>query len=72
MSAAKTGANGMASFDDLPDGAAQVKVWQADQLLDVPLQSATIGATAAKSTFQLTVVPRRVRAPATPQNYISG
>ena len=70
--AAKTGANGMASFDDLPDGAAQVKVWQADQLLDVPLQSATIGATAAKSTFQLTVVPRRVRAPATPQNYISG
>ena len=70
--ATKTGANGMASFDDLPDGAAQVKVWQADQLLDVPLQSATIGATAAKSTFQLTVVPRRVRAPATPQNYISG
>ena len=70
--AAKTGANGMVSFDDLPDGAAQVKVWQADQLLDVPLQSATIGATAAKSTFQLTVVPRRVRAPATPQNYFSG
>ena len=70
--AAKTGANGVVSFDDLPDGAAQVKVWQADQLLDVPLQSATIGATAAKSTFQLTVVPRRVRAPVTPQNYFSG
>ena len=70
--AAKTGANGVVSFDDLPDGAAQVKVWQADQLLDVPLQSATIGATAAKSTFQLTVVPRRVRAPVTSQNYFSG
>ena len=63
--AAKTGADGMATFDDLPDGAAQVKLWQADQLLDVPLQSITIGATAAKSAFQLTVVPRRVRAPVT-------
>ena len=70
--AAKTGASGTVTFDDLPDGAAQVKVWQADQLVDVPLQSATIGAAAAKSTFQLTVVPRRVRAPAPPQNYISG
>ena len=70
--AAKTGANGMVTFDDLPDGAAQVKLWQADQLIDVPTQAATIGAAAAKSTFQLTVVPRRVRAPATPQNYISG
>ena len=65
--AVKTGANGMATFDDLPDGPAQVKLWQADQLIDVPLQSTTIGAAAAKSTFQLTVVPRRVRAaPATP------
>jgi plastocyanin len=70
--AAKTGADGMATFDDLPDGVAQVKVWQADQLIDVPLQPTTIGAAAAKSTFRLTVVPRRVRAPATPQNYISG
>lgn len=63
--AVKTGADGLATFDDLPDGAAQVKLWQADQLIDAPLQSTTIGATAAKSTFQLTVVPRRVRAPVT-------
>ncbi len=63
--AVKTGANGTATFDDLPDGIAQVKLWQADQLIDVPLQSTTIGATAAKSTFQLTVVPRRVRTPGT-------
>ena len=71
--AVKTGADGMATFDDLPDGAAQVKLWQADQLIDVPLQSATIGAAAAKSTFQLTVVPRRVRPPViTPQRpYVS-
>ena len=67
--AVKTGADGLATFDDLPDGAAQVKLWQADQLIDVPTQAATIGATAAKSTFRLTVVPRRVRAPAIPQAY---
>lgn len=59
--AAKTGPDGMAVFDDLPDGAAQVKLWQADQLVDVPVQSATIGAAPAKSSFQLTVVPRRRR-----------
>lgn len=59
--AAKTGTDGMAVFDDLPDGAAQVKLWQADQLLDAALQTATIGATPAKSTFQLTVLPRRRR-----------
>ncbi len=63
--AVKTGADGTATFDDLPDGVAQVKLWQADQLVDVAVQTATIGATAAKSTFQLTVVPRRVRAPST-------
>jgi plastocyanin len=60
--AAKTGADGLAVFDDLPDGAAQVKVWQADQLVDVPLQQATVGATPVKTSFQLTVVPRRRRA----------
>lgn len=69
--AVKTGADGIATFDDLPDGAVQIKLWQADQLIDMPLQSATIGASAAKSAFQLTVVQRRSRAPvATPQkNY---
>ena len=59
--AAKTGADGMAVFDDLPDGAAQVKLWQADQLFDLPAQPATLGATPAKASFQLTVVPRRRR-----------
>lgn len=59
--AVKTGADGMANFDDLPDGAAQVKVWQADQLIDVPLQQVTVGATPVKNTFQLTVVPRKRR-----------
>jgi plastocyanin len=61
--AAKTGADGLAVFDDLPDGAAQIRVWQADQLIDLPPQQATISATPAKSSLQLSVVPRRRRAP---------
>ena len=68
--AVKTGADGIATFDDLPDGVAQIKLWQADQLIDVPTQSTTVSATAAKNTFQLTIVPRRARAPVvTPQRY---
>ena len=59
--AAKTSAEGFVTFEDLPDGAAQIKVWQADQLIDVPLQSTTVGATLAKNVFQLTVVPRKRR-----------
>ena len=61
--AAKTGADGLAVFEDLPDGVAQIKVWQADQLIDLPTQQTTIGATPAKSNLQLSVVPRRRRAP---------
>ena len=61
--AAKTGADGLAVFEDLPDGAAQIKVWQADQLIDLPPQQAMIGATPAKHDLQLSVVPRRRRAP---------
>ena len=59
--AAKTGANGAATFEDLPDGAAQIKVWQADQLIDLPPQSVQINATPAVSSFQLSVTPRRRR-----------
>ena len=61
--AAKTGADGLAIFDDLPDGLAQIKVWQADQLIDLPPQQATISAAPAQSKLQLSVVPRRRRAP---------
>ena len=61
--AAKTGADGLAIFDDLPDGIAQIKVWQADQLIDLAPQQATISAAPAKSNLQLSVVPRRRRAP---------
>jgi plastocyanin len=59
--ASKTGPEGLAIFEDLPDGAAQIKVWQADQLIDMVPQQTTIGAVLAKSVIQLTVVPRRRR-----------
>ncbi|MBT9477445.1 plastocyanin [Polaromonas sp.] len=59
--ASKTSAEGLAIFEDLPDGAAQIRVWQADQLLDLAPQQATVGATLSKSVVQLSVVPRRRR-----------
>ncbi len=58
---ARTGADGVASFTDLPDGAARVVTWQADQLVDLPAQSVTVGPAPAKASFQLGVVPRRRR-----------
>lgn len=59
--AQRTTPEGQAVFDDLPDGAAQVRVWQADQLIDLPEQTLTVGATPARTTVQLQVVPRRRR-----------
>jgi plastocyanin len=59
--AAMTNADGVASFDAVPDGAAQVKVWQADQLLDLAPQRMTLTAAPAKTTVQLSVVPRKRR-----------
>jgi len=56
-----TGADGIALLEQLPDGAAQIKVWHADQLLDIAPQQTTVGATPGKATMQLTVVPRRRR-----------
>jgi len=59
--AAKTSSEGLATFEDLPEGAATVKVWQADQLIDIAPQQVTVGAVLAKNVMQLTVVPRRRR-----------
>jgi plastocyanin len=56
-----TGADGIAHVEQIPDGAAQIKVWHADQLLDIAPQATTVSATAGKATMQLTVVPRRRR-----------
>ncbi|CAN5163085.1 hypothetical protein BH10PSE16_BH10PSE16_40370 [soil metagenome] len=60
--AAKTTSEGLAVFDGLPEGAAQVRVWQADQLLDLPVQNHTVTALPGKLGVQLNVVPRRRRA----------
>lgn len=59
--AAITNAAGVAQFDAAPDGAAQVRVWQADQLIDLPPQRITLSAAPTKTTLQLSVVPRRRR-----------
>ena len=56
-----TDAQGVASFEGVPDGAAQVRVWQADQLLDLAPQRVTVGAAPAKLAIQLSVVQRRRR-----------
>ena len=67
--AAKTNADGIAVFDDLPDGAAQFKVWQADQLVDAPPQNVTVSAAPSKAMLQLSVVQRRQRAPVISTEY---
>lgn len=57
----KTEANGIAVVEDVPDGAASVKVWHAIQVVEKAPQSLVVGAAPAKLTFQLDVVPRRRR-----------
>ncbi len=57
----KTDANGIAVIEDVPDGAATVKVWHAVQLVDKAPQNLVVGAAPARVTVQLDVVPRRRR-----------
>jgi plastocyanin len=56
-----TGDDGTAAFDAVPDGPLFVRVWHADQLIDVPAQQMTLGAAPVKATMHLSVVPRRKR-----------
>jgi plastocyanin len=56
-----TNADGVAAFEGVPEGATQVKVWQAEQLLDLAPQRVTLTAAPATATVQLTVVARRRR-----------
>jgi plastocyanin len=57
--AAKTDANGIVSFTDLPDGAATVKLWHAAQFVELKPMQATLSATSTDLKMQLTVTPRR-------------
>jgi len=59
--AALTGDEGTASFDAVPAGPVYVRVWQADQLIAVPPQQMTLTDAPARTTVNLTVVPRRRR-----------
>ena len=61
--AAKTDANGVATFTDLPDGAATVKVWHAAQFVDLKPMQTTLSATPSQVKMQLSVTPRRRAAP---------
>jgi len=56
-----TNAEGVAQFEQLPEGVAQIKVWHADQLIDIAPQAHTVTASPGKLTLQLSVVPRRRR-----------
>lgn len=56
-----TNAEGVAQLEQLPEGPAQIKVWHADQLIDIAPQAYTVTASAGKVTLQLSVVPRRRR-----------
>lgn len=60
--AALSGEDGVAAFDAVPEGPVRIRVWQADQLLDLPPQQMTLTAAPASATMHLQVVPRRRRA----------
>ena len=55
----KTGPNGIATLEDVPEGAVTLKVWHAAQLVDKAPQTLTMTTAPAKATLQLDVVPRR-------------
>lgn len=55
----KTNSEGIALLEDVPEGAATIKVWHAAQLVEkAPLQ-VNVQAAPAKATVQLDVAPRR-------------
>ena len=57
----KTDDNGIARFSAVPDGAAQLRVWHAEQLVDLPRKAVHITNAPVLETLQLGVVPRRRR-----------
>lgn len=56
-----TNADGLANFDAVPEGALQVKVWHADQFIDIAPQRLTLTSSPVKATMQLSVIPRKKR-----------
>jgi plastocyanin len=65
--AAKTNAEGWATFEDAPVGISHFRVWQMDQPVDLPLQQIDITAAGTKQVVKLVhVTARRVRVSAAP------
>jgi plastocyanin len=56
---AKTGPDGVAVLEDVPEGAATIKVWHAAQLVEKAPQPLSVTVAPTKTTLQLDVVPRR-------------
>ena len=54
-------ADGIAKIDNVPEGSATVKVWQALQLVEKAPQTVVVSASPSKLTFQLDVLARRRR-----------
>lgn len=59
--AMKTTAEGQAVLEGVPDGAASVRVWHPEQLIDLPAQTVSVGAATARVDLRLQVVPRKRR-----------
>jgi len=55
----KTGANGIALLEDVPEGAVTLKVWHSLQLVDKAPQTITMTASPAKATLQLDMLVKR-------------
>lgn len=59
--AAKTDADGVATFSDMPDGAAQIKTWHAAQFVDIAPTNTSLKPGANQIKMQLTVAPKPQR-----------
>lgn len=57
----KTDANGTLVLEGVPEGAAELSLWHADQLSEQPVVRLQVGAAAAKAEVQLNFTPRRRR-----------
>ena len=57
----KTDANGVASIEGVPDGAADLNVWHPDQLQEQPTQRLQVTPAPLKTPLQLNFTPRRRR-----------
>ena len=57
----KTDADGLARFPNVPDGPARMRVWHADQLIDLPQRTLQVSPAVVQDMVQLGVVPRRRR-----------